>query len=174
MEGAAAISPALVLAATASAQAVGTKSRMWLVSAVWTAPALNVEPGWSKNKTMKIILTAASPNIDSNVDVRFGRGAYFIVVDPDTLEWQAHANPAIGASGGAGSQAAQFAANQKAAAMISGDFGPNAFNALQAANIAMYLYGDCHTVQEAIERYKSGQLQQVGTPTSPGHHGQRA
>ncbi len=122
---------------------------------------------------MKIILTASSPNIDSDVDVRFGRGAYFVVVDPDTLEWQAHANPAIGASGGAGSQAAQFAANQKADAIISGDFGPNAFNALLAADIAMYLYGDCQTIGEAIERFKAGLLQQVGSPTAPGHHGQR-
>ena len=123
---------------------------------------------------MKIILTAASPNIDSNVDVRFGRGAYFIVVDPDTLEWQAHANPAIGASGGAGTQAAQFAANQQVSSILSGDFGPNAYNALQAANIAMYLYGDCHTIREAIERFKAGLLQQVGAPTAPGHHGQGA
>lgn len=122
---------------------------------------------------MKIILTASSPNIDSDVDVRFGRGAYFVVVDPDTLEWQAHANPAIGASGGAGSQAAQFAANQKADAIISGDFGPNAFNALLAADIAMYLYGDCQTIGKAIERFKAGLLQQVGSPTAPGHHGQR-
>ena len=65
---------------------------------------------------MKIILTATSPSIDSNVDPRFGRGAYLIVVDTDTLEWQAHPNPGVNASGGAGTQAAQFAANQKAEA----------------------------------------------------------
>lgn len=122
---------------------------------------------------MKIILTAASPNIDSNIDPRFGRGAYFIVVDTDTLEWQAHANPAIGASGGAGSQAAQFIANQQVHAVVSGDFGPNAYNALQAAGITMYLYGDCRTVREAIGRYTAGSLTSVGAPTGPGHHGMR-
>ena len=42
---AAAISPALALVATASAQAAGTKSRMWLDNAVWTAFVLNVERG---------------------------------------------------------------------------------------------------------------------------------
>jgi len=119
---------------------------------------------------MKIILTATSPNIDSPVDARFGRGAYFIVVDPDTLDWQAHPNSGVGAMGGAGTLAAQFAANQEAEAVISGDFGPNAYYALQAAGIAMYLFGASATVKEAIEHFKAGQLERVGAPTGQGHH----
>lgn len=123
---------------------------------------------------MKIILTASSPNIDSDIDPRFGRGTYFIVVDPESLAWQAVANPATGASGGAGSQAAQFAANQQVSAIVSGDFGPNAYAALQTAGIAMYLYGDCHTVRQGIERFKAGLLTNVNAPTGPGHHSGRA
>jgi predicted Fe-Mo cluster-binding NifX family protein len=119
---------------------------------------------------MKIILTATSPSIESIVDARFGRGAYLLVVDVETLEWQAHPNPGVSASGGAGTLVAQFAANQKADAVISGDFGPNAYNALQAAGIAMYLFGTSNTVQEAIEHFKAGQLERVGAPTGPGHH----
>jgi len=119
---------------------------------------------------MKIIITAASPNIDSEVDSRFGRGAYFLVVDPDTLEWQAHPNPGMSAPGGAGTLAAQFVANQNAEAVISGDFGPNAYGALQAAGVAMYLFGASRTVREAIERFKAGQLERVGAPTGQGRH----
>jgi predicted Fe-Mo cluster-binding NifX family protein len=122
---------------------------------------------------MKIILTATSPNIDSNVDGRFGRGAYFIIVDPDTLEWEAFPNPGIGVSGGAGIQAAQFVADQKAEAVLSGDFGPNAYNALQAAGIAMYLFGASPTVKEALEHFKAGTLERVGAPTGPGQHRRR-
>lgn len=119
---------------------------------------------------MKIILTATSASIDSNIDARFGRGAYLIVVDADTLEWRAHPNPGVGASGGAGTLVAQFAANQKADAVISGDFGPNACNALLAADIAMYLSGACTTVKEAIEHFKVGKLVRAGAPTGLGHH----
>ena len=119
---------------------------------------------------MKIVVTATSPNIDSEVDPRFGRGPYFLVVDPDTLEWQAHPNPGVGAPGGAGTLAAQFVANQHAEAVISGDFGPNAYGALQAAGVAMYLFGTNTTVREAIERFKAGQLEHVGAPTGPGRH----
>jgi len=119
---------------------------------------------------MKIILTATSPNIDSNVDPRFGRGAYFIITDPDTLEWEAHPNPGVDISGGAGIQAAQFVADQKAEAVLSGDFGPNAYNALQVAGIAMYLFNTSSTVMEAIEHFKAGQLECVGAPTGRGHY----
>jgi len=119
---------------------------------------------------MRILLTATSPNLEANIDPRFGRGAYLIAVDTDTLEWQAEPNPGVNASGGAGTQAAQMAANQQVEAVISGDFGPNAYNALQAAGIAMYLYGASTTVREAIEYYKAGKLESVQAPTGRGRH----
>jgi predicted Fe-Mo cluster-binding NifX family protein len=99
---------------------------------------------------MKVILTTTSPGFDSDIDPRFGRGAYLLVVDTDNLKWEAHPNPGLNASGGAGIKAAQFVNDQNAVAVISGDFGPYAFDALQAAGIAMYLYGDCPKVAQAI------------------------
>jgi predicted Fe-Mo cluster-binding NifX family protein len=117
---------------------------------------------------MKIILTATSPNFDSNVDPRFGRGAYFLIIDSDTLEWQAYPNPGASAPGGAGIQAAQFVCDQKVNVAISGDFGPNAYNALNAAGISMYLFGSCRTVQETIQHFKSGQIEPLATPARPG------
>jgi predicted Fe-Mo cluster-binding NifX family protein len=119
---------------------------------------------------MKIVVTATSANLDSTIDSRFGRAAYFIVVDVNTLEWQAYPNPAVDASGGAGTQAAQYIANQGAHVAISGDFGPNAYSALNAAGVAMYLLGTSQTVREAVTQFKAGQLAQVGAPTSAGHH----
>ena len=127
---------------------------------------------------MKIILTSTSPDIGSSIDPRFGRGSYLLLVETDTMQWEAHANPGLSATGGAGIKAAQFAANHDAQVVISGNFGPHAYNALQAGNIIMYLYGDCETVVEAIERFKHRQLVQVGNPTrgecDDGHHGQGA
>lgn len=120
---------------------------------------------------MKIILTVTSPNLDADVDPRFGRCAYFLVVDTDTLEWQAHPNPGVGASGGAGTLAAQFVANQKADAVISGDFGPNAYHALQATGIAMYVFGASRTAREAVQLLKAGQLESVSAPMGRGRRG---
>jgi predicted Fe-Mo cluster-binding NifX family protein len=119
---------------------------------------------------MKIALTTVSPDLDAAIDPRFGRGAYFLVVDTDTLEWQSHPNPGLNASGGAGSIAAQFVSNQKAEVVISGDFGPNAYNALQAAGIDMVLFGASRTGREAVEHFKAGQLEHVSSPTGPARH----
>jgi predicted Fe-Mo cluster-binding NifX family protein len=125
---------------------------------------------------MKIIMTTSAPRIESELDPRFGRGAYLLTVDTDTLEWQAHPNPGVGAPGGAGIQAAQFVAAQKAGAVVSGDFGPHAFEALKAANIPMYVFGACRTVHQVIVQFNAGQLGRVGaatredchSPSSPG------
>jgi predicted Fe-Mo cluster-binding NifX family protein len=134
----------------------------------------NVARSSSESEPMKILLTASSSNIDSDVDPRFGRAAYLLVINTETNEWEAQTNPGLSVSGGAGIQAAQFAAKQQIEAAISGDFGPHAYEALQTAGIAMYLYGDCHTVREAIERFKAGLLRQIGAPTrgdcDGGHH----
>ena len=107
---------------------------------------------------MKIVVTTIAPNIAADVDPRFGRSACLIVVDAETMRWSAHPNPGAGASGGAGTVAAQFVAEQGAEAAISGDFGPNAYRALQAAGVSMYVLGQSRTAHEAIERFKSGQL----------------
>lgn len=114
---------------------------------------------------MNIILTTVSPKIESAVDPRFGRSAYFLLVNTETLEWQAHSNPAGGSRGGAGIRAAQFISDQKVVAVLSGDFGPNAFAALEQASIPMYLYGNCQTALEAITAFNNGNLQQIGGPS---------
>lgn len=122
---------------------------------------------------MKLIITATAPDLEALVTPRFGRADYFIVVDTDTMQWQAHQNHGVNAAGGAGAQAAQFAAQQGAQAVISGDFGPNAYTALAAAGIQMYLLGTSRTVAEAVEQFKAGKLTPVNTPTGAGHHGDR-
>jgi len=124
---------------------------------------------------MKLIMTTVSPTIASQVDSRFGRGAYLLVIDTDTLEWQAHPNPGVSAPGGAGIQAAQFVTEHKADAVISGDFGPHAFEALNAAGMPMYVFGSARTAREVIARFKAGQLERVGAATREDcHHEEKA
>jgi len=119
---------------------------------------------------MRIVVTTTTPDLDSPVDLRFGRAAYFVVVDTSTMEWQAHPNPAAAAPGGAGIRAAQFIAEQKVESVISGDFGPNAHQALAAAGIGMYLFGASASARQAVERFKAGQLE---SPSGSGGRGRR-
>ncbi len=106
---------------------------------------------------MKVCITASGTDLNAPVDPRFGRAAYFIVVDTDTMEYQAFPNSAVNAAGGAGIQAAQFVASQGVQAVISGDFGPNASMALSSAGIQMIM-GAIGTVAETIEKFKKGEL----------------
>ena len=119
---------------------------------------------------MKIILTVSSSSIDAEFDPRFGRCAYFLVMDTETMKWEAFPNPGINASGGAGTQAAQFVVKQKVAAVISGDFGPNASTALNAAGILMYLNKDNSSIQDIVKHFKAGELLKVDVPTASGSH----
>ena len=100
---------------------------------------------------MRIAVTATGPDLDAQVDPRFGRCPYFIFVDTDTMEFEAVPNPYVSAMGGAGIQAAQLVANKGATAVLSGAFGPNAAQTLSAVGVQMYpnVMG---TVREAVER----------------------
>jgi predicted Fe-Mo cluster-binding NifX family protein len=121
---------------------------------------------------MKLAITATQPNLQAPFDPRFGRCAYLIVIDDSDRSWEAFPNPAIDARGGAGTLAAQFVAKQGAEAVISGKFGPNAFEALAAAGIRMF-EAQSGGAESLLEAHLAGQLREVAAPTSPGHHGGR-
>ena len=119
---------------------------------------------------MKVAVSASGPSLDASVDPRFGRCAYFVIVDTDTMQFEAIPNSAQYAGGGAGIQAAQTVASKGVQAVLTGNVGPNAYQALSAAGIQIVtgVYG---TVREAVMKYKSGELKGVSGPTAPMHYG---
>jgi len=119
---------------------------------------------------MKLCITSTGTSLDSNVDPRFGRCPYFIIYDIDSDTFESIENVSREAMGGAGIQAGQLIASKNAGAVITGNFGPNAFRVLQAAKIKMYS-GVSGTVSEAIEKYKSGQLTETSAPDVQSHYG---
>ncbi len=88
---------------------------------------------------MIIAVSATGTTLEDQVDQRFGRCKYFIIVDSETLAFEAVSNQGIMASSGAGIKAAQFVSEQGAKAVISGNIGPNAFDTLSAANVDIYI-----------------------------------
>ncbi|MBN1119570.1 MAG: NifB/NifX family molybdenum-iron cluster-binding protein [Anaerolineae bacterium] len=118
---------------------------------------------------MKIAISSTDGKLDTPFNPRFGRCEYFIFVDGDTREWEAKANPAASARGGAGPQAAQFLASSGVEAAISGKFGPNAYSSLEAAGIGAY-EADSGTPADLLDRFLAGTLKQVNAPTGPKRH----
>jgi predicted Fe-Mo cluster-binding NifX family protein len=119
---------------------------------------------------MKICVSAFSGSLDAEVDSRFGRCAYFVIVDSETMEFNAISNSSSSAAHGAGIQAAQTVANLGVKVVITGNVGPNAFSVLSAAGIKI-VTGVSGSVREAVEKYKKGQLKEIGNPTVGGHFG---
>ncbi|OLS27434.1 MAG: hypothetical protein ThorAB25_20160 [Candidatus Thorarchaeota archaeon AB_25] len=111
----------------------------------------------------KICVTSSGPTLDSMVDPRFGRCAYFIIADPETYDFEAVSNEAAMASGGAGIRAAQTVASKNVEAVLTGSVGPNAFPALQDAGVRI-LAGVSGTVRSAIESYNKDGFQELTTP----------
>lgn len=111
----------------------------------------------------KICVTSSGPTLDSTVDPRFGRCAYFIIADSETLAFEAISNEAAMASGGAGVRAAQTVAAQNIEAVLTGSVGPNAFPALQDSGIKI-LSGVSGIVRNTIENYGKGTYSELTTP----------
>jgi len=119
---------------------------------------------------MKICITSTSNNLDAPLDPRFGRCAYLLIVDVETMRFEAVPNLASGATGGAGIQAAQTIADKGAKVLVTGNVGPNAFQALSAAGIEI-VTGASGSVRETIEKFKMGELRKTSAPTVGGHFG---
>jgi len=119
---------------------------------------------------MKIAITSAGTSLDSNVDPRFGRGQFFIIIDVDSENFEAIQNPNIDAGGGAGIQSAQLMAQKGVAAVLTGSCGPNAFQVFSAAGIQV-ITGASGTVRQALQNYKSGQLTASSQPDVDAYNG---
>ena len=121
---------------------------------------------------MKIAVTSKSNNLESEIDPRFGRCSYFLIVDTDTMNFEYLSNESAMASGGAGIQAAQNVAKTGAEVVVTGNMGPNAFQTLSAAGIRVFI-GANGTVKEAVEKYKKGELKEAEAPNVGSHSGMR-
>ncbi|MBT8227402.1 MAG: NifB/NifX family molybdenum-iron cluster-binding protein [Dactylosporangium sp.] len=84
---------------------------------------------------MRIAVTATGRTMDSTVDHRFGRCRYVLIVETDDLGVESVENSAETMSGGAGLAAAQLLIDRNTDLLLTGECGPKARAALDAAGI---------------------------------------
>jgi predicted Fe-Mo cluster-binding NifX family protein len=122
---------------------------------------------------MKVAVCSTGNTLDSPMDPRFGRCAYFVIVDTETFDAQAVENPGALSPQGAGIQAAQVVCSLGVSAVITGNLGPNAHQALSAAGIKVY---ECigETVRYAVNLFNAGALREISNPTVSAHFGLNA
>ena len=119
---------------------------------------------------MKVAVTASGKDLDASIDPRFGRCAYFIIVDTDSMNFEVFENESMTLGSGAGIQSAQFIAGKGGKVLITGNVGPNAANTLSAAGIQL-IAGQTGTVRQAVENYNRGILKPTTAANVPGHFG---
>jgi predicted Fe-Mo cluster-binding NifX family protein len=121
----------------------------------------------------KVAITVQSKNgLQSIMDPRFGRAKAYLIVDLDSGEIVSElANVNIEAAHGAGTGAAAVMNTQQVDAVISGRFGPKAFQSLEALQIEMWSAPEGLSAEEALIQYKAGTLQRISGATNPGHSG---
>lgn len=118
-----------------------------------------------KDNHVNICVTAQGDQLESQVDPRFGRCQYFLLIDTETMGFEAFANPNVAGMGGVGVQSGQFVADKQAQAVLTGKVGPNASQALKAAGIDVFVNVD-GDVRSAVERFKNGELSSSDGPNA--------
>jgi len=119
---------------------------------------------------MKVVVSGSGTDLSSQVDPRFGRCPYYLIVDTDTMDFESISNSANSSAHGAGIKAAQLVASKGVEAVLTGNVGPNAYSALSASSIKV-ISGITGSVMDAVERFKRGEFNDAGGPTVRGHFG---
>jgi len=118
---------------------------------------------------MKIAITAKDKHLRSEMDPRFGRAKWLIIIDTKSGGFEAHNNEInLNIAQGAGIQTGQNIANLGVEVVITGNVGPNAFKTLNAAGIKIFLT-EKHTVAEAVKSFKTDKLKEVNQANVEGH-----
>jgi len=121
---------------------------------------------------MKIAITSIGAKLEDKVDPRFGRCHYFILFDTDSNKFEAVENTGAQGMGGVGIKSGQIMADKGVETVLTGSCGPNAFQTLQAAGIKV-ITGASGTVQEAIDKFKSGEFKAISQANAAAHSGMK-
>jgi predicted Fe-Mo cluster-binding NifX family protein len=113
---------------------------------------------------MKVVVSSTGPTLDSPVSPRFGRCPYYLIVDTETMNFEALPNANMNATSGAGIASAQTVSGKGAEAVLTGRLGPNATQVLSQVGIKM-VTGASGTVRQAVEAYSSGSLKETSSST---------
>ncbi len=118
---------------------------------------------------MKLAITATGSQMTATVDPRFGRAAYFVIIDPGTMAFEAIENTQnLNLPQGAGIQAGKTIVENKVDALVTGNCGPKEVQVLKRAGVKILL-GASGTISDAVQQYKAGKLEAAADANVDGH-----
>lgn len=118
---------------------------------------------------MKIAVTSKGTTLEDEIDPRFGRAAYILIIETSNLEFEVYDNTAnVNAFKGAGIQAAAAICDKDARVLLTGFCGPNAFTALEAADVKV-VSDQAGKIIDAVLQFKKGNLAYASSANADGH-----
>ena len=101
---------------------------------------------------MKIAITSDGNNLDSKLDIRFGRCSFFAIYDAETKKLEFLPNPNKESMEGAGPASAQFVASEGVQKVISGEFGYKVKSVFESLQIQLVTLSETEkSIAEIIE-----------------------
>lgn len=119
---------------------------------------------------MKIAITAQDNKLTAEVDPRFGRCGYFIIIHEDQERVNIIPNTNMNLDNGAGVKSAELIANSDAEVLLTGNVGPSAMTVLKAGGIKVFC-GVKGSVAEVAQRFWNGEYKNNEQPTVDSHFG---
>jgi len=89
---------------------------------------------------MKVAITSTGQSLESTIDQRFGRCAFFVIYDTETGGVEILPNPNRDAQEGAGPASVQLVASKEVQKIVSGEFGVKIKSLLDSLKIQMVVY----------------------------------
>jgi predicted Fe-Mo cluster-binding NifX family protein len=108
---------------------------------------------------LKIAISSTGKNIEDNVSDVFGRCPYFVIAEIENREikrTEIIENKSTGQMSGAGISAAQLMAGKNVNAVITGNVGPRALDALEQFDIKVY--SGSGAIKEVLQEFMDGKL----------------
>ena len=123
---------------------------------------------------MKIAISSTGKTLESEIDPRFGRCGYFLIVeikDKKIKEFKAIENTAKAQMGGAGVTAGEIVANEKVDAVITTNLGPRAISVFSQFKIKVY--SGKGKIQDVVQDFIKGKFKVLTHATDPQHIGSK-
>lgn len=117
---------------------------------------------------MKIAISSTEEGLESQVNARFGRCPYFVIVEIEDKKIKSEKtikNTATAQFGGAGITAAQLIANEKVNAIITMNIGPRALGVFQQLGIE--IYQGSGKIKDVVQQFIDGKLKKISAATGP-------
>jgi len=118
---------------------------------------------------MKLAISSTGESLKNEIDTRFGRCPYFLIVEIENKkikEVKAIENIAAGQRGGAGITSAEIIAKEKVEAVITANLGPRAFSVFEQFEIK--IYQGKGKVGDVVRKFIKGELTEIENSAGAG------